>query len=456
MSLVKELTDFLRNAPHGKSLENWLTLSFVREAYLALAEEYISSLNGLPSFPLNLITSFGTGKGIVTLGGGEKYFPSLFVLCNQLRELKCTLPIEVWYLGELEFDPIMLKLLEPFQVIFRDATEVIKEHPARIMQGWQMKPYCILHSGFKEVLFIDADNAPNRNPEFLFENRNYHKTGAVFWPDFFHWILHAQYGSGPSMVKEVYQAFGLPLPSNIEPPGTDDDWLAKSVPDDGHDICFESGQILIDKEKCWKPLSLALYYCQHSDYYFNLVFGDKETFHFAWRKLGFNYSLIQTMPDYEVHTTIQFGPDGLPLFEHRNDPDAKWNLKKNPYSGSKKLKVEENGILLMDLLKQIWSGKLWKNTNPTVQEKQLAGELSSRNWLYHLIGEDARLMKFNPDGRIDKGGQKLERYWSVFHNGVPRLVISGDKPTCFLEKSNGIWRGKWLENEKFDVELKPI
>jgi hypothetical protein len=40
-------------------------------------------------------------------------------------------------------------------------------HPS--LGGWQLKPYSIVHCPFREVLFLDADNVPLRDPTFLFE-----------------------------------------------------------------------------------------------------------------------------------------------------------------------------------------------------------------------------------------------------------------------------------------------
>src|SRR5437016_7277353 len=140
-----------------------------------------------------------------------------------LRRFGCRLPIQLWYLGKKEMDEHMKALVLPFGVECIDAHAVRKEFPARILGGWQLKPYAILHSPFREVLLLDADNVPVVNPEFLFETRQFRSSGAVFWPDF----------DKPKneKVQAIWQSTGLEQPEEQE---------------------FESGQILVNKEQCWK------------------------------------------------------------------------------------------------------------------------------------------------------------------------------------------------------------
>lgn len=451
-ALIDAMAQYLRGASPEQSLQNWPTLPWVHAVYQRLAAEHVAG-------PTGISVKAGDGRGIVTCGGGAKYFPSLFVLCNRLRQVRSQLPIEVWYLGEAEMDPTMKRLLEPFGVTFRDAAAEAEKSPVRQLQGWQTKPFCILHSAFQEVLFLDADNAPVHCPDSLFDAPEFTSgPGAVFWPDFFHWIEHPL--RGQRQVEHVYSAFGLPLPKRTHAPGTDYEWFGKPVPMGGdYDLTIESGQLLIDKARCWKELSLALWYAQHSEFYFHLVHGDKECFHFAWRKLGTPYALVPTMPDYDEHTAIQFGFDGRPLFEHRNRPDAKWNLEGNPWSRGGKLKVEPIGLYLMEQLQQQWSGKVWRNMAPTPEETEIAAQVGGRPWMYHRLDHDVRLMEFLADGTIGTGAEKNERYWSVFIiDGKPRVAICGNKePTAFLEqREDGTWAGRWLIHERCEIELLPV
>lgn len=234
-----------------------------------------------------------SGRGIVMCGGGLKYFPPAWVCINMLRKLGCTLPIQLWHLGDQEMDRKMELLLAPLNVACVDAFAAAKRFPARCLGGWQVKPFAILHSPFKEVLFLDADNVPVKNPEFLFDSPPFRETGAVFWPDF------GQF----EKTEIIWKISGLTRPAHPE---------------------FESGQIVVDKERCWRALRLALWFNEQSDFYYQHLHGDKETFHLAFEKLGKSYALIQTPIHRLPGTMCQHDFEGNRLFEHRNTD--KWNL----------------------------------------------------------------------------------------------------------------------------------
>ena len=201
------------------------------------------------------------GRGIVIPGGGSKYFPSAWVCIRMLRRLGCSLPIEVWHLGPEEIDETMRGLIEPLGVTDRGCTRgAERSHPARILNGWEMKPFAVLHSRFEEVLLLDADNVPVIDPTFLFETPEFQKCGAIFWPDYFR--------LPPD--RSIWRIAGVEYRDEAE---------------------FESGQIVIDKARCWKALNLTMHLNEYSDFYYDHVHGDKETFHIAWRKLGQEYAM---------------------------------------------------------------------------------------------------------------------------------------------------------------------
>lgn len=171
---------------------------------------------------------------------------------NLLRHLGCELPIEVWCLNDDEYDPAFAELLRPFDADCISAQEVLHEHPHRRLRGWELKPYAIKHSRFQEVLFLDAVNVPVRDPTYLFDSSEYVATGTVFWPD------PQDFKKPPE--SGLWQIFGAAYHDS---------------PDQ------ESGQVLIDKHRCWRAICLCNWYNEHSDFYYQHVYGDKETFRFA-------------------------------------------------------------------------------------------------------------------------------------------------------------------------------
>jgi len=188
-----------------------------------------------------------SARGIVICAGGAKYFPCAWVAMRMLRQLGCELPIEFWHLGPEEMPREWAEAVGPFNVRCVDGREVRKEHPARTLNGWELKCYAILHSAFREVILLDADNVVVVNPEFLFETPEYKEHGAIFWPDI----------GNMSPRRDIWKITEVPYRDEPE---------------------FESGQIVVDKARCWQALNLAMHYNEHSDFYYQHVYGDKGRF----------------------------------------------------------------------------------------------------------------------------------------------------------------------------------
>ena len=241
-----------------------------------------------------------TGKGIVICAGGKKYTRCLVSIIGQLRNsVHCNLPIEIWHLGKQEF-PEEKKVFftdRYSDIRFIDAYEVRETHPMRILNGWEVKVFSILYSSFQHVLLLDADNNVTTDPAMLFDTPEYAQTGALFWPDF----------GRLKKERSFWQIFELEYQDEPE---------------------FETGQICVDKQRCWKELQLTKHINEHSDFYYRHVHGDKETFHAAWRVYGTPYTMCGPRTIGKPTTMCQRFPGKTGsdvediLFHHRNM--AKW------------------------------------------------------------------------------------------------------------------------------------
>lgn len=264
------------------------------------------------------------GRGIVICGGGARHFANAWVCLNALRRLGCHLPIQLWHLGRHEMDPAMERLVAPLHVKCVDASKVRHRHPVRRLGPWELKPYAILFSPYREVLLLDADNLPVRDPTFLFDSQPFQDAGALFWPDF-----------GRSRQSSViWRSCGLEVPQESE---------------------FESGQIIVDKGRCWPALRLALWFNEHSDFYYQHIHGDKDTFSLAFRKLQTHYRLAPHPPERFPDGTYQQDFDGRRLFQHRNL--VKWTLmpRSRHIPG---FQDEEHCLADLERLRQCWDGRL--------------------------------------------------------------------------------------------------
>jgi hypothetical protein len=128
---------------------------------------------------------------------------------------------------------------------------------------YAMKGAALLHTSFDEILFLDSDNIPARDPTFLFETDAFKETGALFWKDY--WMTKPN--------NPIYKILDLPCVEENE---------------------FESGQMVIKKSKkgVQEALELAFYMQRNAHVYYEIFHGDKDSFRFAWRYLKVPYHQV--------------------------------------------------------------------------------------------------------------------------------------------------------------------
>jgi ADP-heptose:LPS heptosyltransferase len=294
-------------------------------------------LKSMPAYPGSY-----AGRGIVICAGGPRYFPSAWVAIHRLRAVGCRLPIELWFLGPGEMNSRAVALLDGLGVRAVDAFLVRRRHPMPRLNGWELKPYAMLHSAFEDVMLLDADNICYRDPEPLFEDAGYRSNGAIFWPDVER--------LGPE--REAWQVFGVPY--RDEP-------------------AFESGQIVLAKSKCWEPLLLAVWYNRHSEYFYRYVHGDKDTFHMAFRRLEAPYTMPARLAERRAGVFTQFDLSGAPLFQH----GIKWNLDRDSTEFAKFPFFGECRQYLDDL-RERWDGRL--SNPPAISVLRPAWSLGARDY----------------------------------------------------------------------------
>lgn len=258
-----------------------------------LKSDWKEHLKTIPKFP----TRKYSRRGIVYTAGGIGYLTCAWISINLLRDTGCKLPVEIWHLGN-EVSKEVIKKFESLQVRFRNFQEI-----DNIQQGgYILKPLAILHSSFKEVLFLDADNNCVKDPSNLFECEDYKATGTIFWPDY--WKT-----SRRNPIWRIIETSAYNIPEQ------------------------ESGQILVNKEMCWKELNLCLYFNRLGQYYYQLLLGDKDTFKFAWHACETEYFMNNISPatcgsyfngNFHGNTMVQYGPNSEIYFLHRNL--LKWDI----------------------------------------------------------------------------------------------------------------------------------
>lgn len=234
----------------------------------------------------------------------DKVLPSAYATIRMLRVQGCELPVELWYRpDEMSMDnPIVHKLLADYNVRMRPIFD-------RRARGFHVKPYAVYYSNFDNVLLLDADNLPAKDPTYLFEEPEFLRTGAIFWPD---------YWQPPNSLFQLtntsllWQLTGVEYVDMFEQ---------------------ESGQVLIDRRKSKRALDKLMYYSTHEPRMMeelHLIWGDKDLFRLAWLNASQPFHFVQFPPavggldlraDKGVFcglAMIQHDVQGNLVFFHRN------------------------------------------------------------------------------------------------------------------------------------------
>ena len=215
-----------------------------------------------PMYPLE------SGRGIVWVGGG-RYWPGIVAGVRLIRELGCTLPVEVWHRGSCE--PVDIYDVRGLGVEVVDSDIVSRGlEDNRITPGdetrggWENKLYALTHTAFEQAMFLDADAYCVSDPTPLFDLLT-PTAPFLFWEDLPGLDLNINW---PRVLPEVAEA-------------------AASVP------AVQGGQLLIERRHAVKLLHVSHWLCQHSDYYFAWMYGDQDTWRVGlsaglcgWRSLG--------------------------------------------------------------------------------------------------------------------------------------------------------------------------
>lgn len=353
-------------------------------------------------------------RGIVTCAGGIRLFTNAYVLVRVLREvLDCKLPIQLWHFGGTEITPIMRHILRQHGVDLVEASSVSGFDKDMVADGWQLKAFSILHSKFSEVLFLDADQVPTRNPEFLFDCVPYQETGAVFWQD----IVEL------SADNPIWDLVDLPAVETRS---------------------WESGQILVDKVRHWKALIGTVFLGGQAEIVYRMIYGDKDTFQIAWRALQHEASVVDHKPFIDERVLIQRDFDGAPLFQHRTSAKWTYDAPQYDFEGS----VHHEACLgFLDDLKNQWNGRAFfppqRSQKARAEEHRLAlvGELD-----LEIIGNHAIKIELREANEIGRGRSIERQNWFVREfNGVLEVVIvHGSRVTMLVRQtSEGIWEGEF-------------
>ncbi|MCR9195355.1 MAG: alpha-1,3-mannosyltransferase family protein [Hyphomonas sp.] len=367
------------------------------------------------------------GCGIVVCAGGATMLTNAYVLIRMLRDvLGCRLPIEVWHIGPVEMPALIAGILEAHGCTIVDANAVRERYPAEIHDGWQLKSYALLHSAFDDVILLDADQVPAIDPETIFAWPQYRDAGAVFWPD----IIDL------SDQNPVWTMVGLE-PRSMR--------------------SWETGQVAVNRTRHWRSLWLTFEINQRADTFYELVYGDKDTFLIAWLMSEAKCVVVPHTPFIDERFLIQRDFAGKPALQHRSN--CKWSLHDEPVRPIGALHQEECEGFLEDL-RAVWNGLLF--VPPSRPTGALAAERNvvvQRSFALTVMGEAPSELELLAGHQIGKGRDFYRSNWYVdaVDDGYRLVICDASKPSfTLIGREDGSWKGQFLSANGREAVLQPI
>jgi len=333
-----------------------------------------------------------SGTGVVIAAGGIGYLTNAWVAVRMLRHHGCRLPIEVWYAGPAEMPPLFPPLFARLGARCIDAHDQAAAFAVAPLRGWAIKPHAVLASRFRQVLLLDADNVPAVDPTFLFDTPQFRETGAIFWPD----------RSESAMVGGARLTHEHPV------------WALSGLDHRG-DPSFESGQVCMDKLRCWRALRLTVWMNEHSEFWYRFLYGDKDTFHVSWRKADTAWAMPVRLPDVLGGCVLSHHDfSDRVIFQHRHGD--KWRL-----DGAN---VAVPGFRNEDLCRAaIAEIRTLVLSELALGPRDAGAESLAGRWSWSRLGHPTQILELRSDGLIGSGASRAARLWQGEARG---LTLLGD------------------------------
>jgi alpha 1,2-mannosyltransferase len=271
-----------------------------------MKESHKKMMDSLPAKFPDDVESEISGRGILYAGGGTYNWLVLLSL-KMLRDTGSKLPVEVFIPTDSEFSADLCNRVFPVfgaKCILMENYIDVKTYR---FKGYQLKSMALLLTSFEDVLMLDSDNIPLKNPDVLFINEPYKSNGLVVWPDFWRRSTSPTFYEIADIfvneTKQVRYSYGDER-DHPTPLATHEDYEHKVS---YHDLegtfpeaSAETGQLLINKKTHAKAIFLSLYYNFFGPTHYYPLFsqgqageGDKETILAAAHKVGLPYYQVQ-------------------------------------------------------------------------------------------------------------------------------------------------------------------
>ncbi|WVW78612.1 hypothetical protein I302_100571 [Kwoniella bestiolae CBS 10118] len=242
---------------------------------------------------------YGEGRGIVMVAGNADTLQRVKWSLGMLRSYGSELPVQIYHFPSErpnDDDPIREELKE----LGAELVEALGQtRDTKKNKSYHLKALAVVQSPFREVLYLDSDSIPTRDPAYMFDAPNYRRLGIWATPDY--WKTSAN--------NPIWSIIGVKCRNEWE---------------------METGQMFVDKKLHLDVFLLIKYMLENHEFWFYFSDGDKDIFRWALLALRKRWAVpgrwvgAAALPsgtasgDFCSHTMLQHDSFGEPLFVHYN------------------------------------------------------------------------------------------------------------------------------------------
>ncbi|ORY27091.1 mannosyltransferase putative-domain-containing protein [Naematelia encephala] len=326
---LKERLDVWRNAPGGRgevegevelggfvqwNLEQCTTIHEQHNTYMiqksanvwatmnrtSLHQNRMDLINHLEdAMERNLTEKYGKGRGIVMVAGNADTLERVKWSLMMLRSYDSKLPVQIYHFPSERPDdnaPIRKELRE----LGAELVEAVgQERDKNKNKSYHLKALAVVQCPWREILYLDSDSIPTRDPAYMFDAPNYRRLGIWATPDY--WKTSAN--------NPIWAIMGVKCRNEWE---------------------METGQMFVDKKLHLDVFILIQYMLERHEWWFYFSDGDKDIFRWAMLALRKRWGVpgrwvgAAALPsgtasgEFCSHTMLQHDSWGEPLFVHYN------------------------------------------------------------------------------------------------------------------------------------------
>ena len=204
-------------------------------------------------------------------------------ICLLRDNLNCQLEIEIWEIGNEVSDNIKNEMISK-NCKFKNVADYCST--PNEWKGFQIKAFALYYTDFDEVILCDADITFYKNPEIIYNDDNYIRTGSYFFKDLERWKFEnlsdkgnnkfnsiASYNQRKSFIKGL-----IPENTNLFPKEWEYLYEDNLPKEPVKEALQESGVVYMNKSKHKNSIENIFKLNENYRVTYKYIWGDKETF----------------------------------------------------------------------------------------------------------------------------------------------------------------------------------